>query len=199
MEYYDTQALGIFLLKNPIIKQDLLYDEYGKEDPLSLEMKDLGSGGIFMNYLVSSGTDSFIISRNGELIAGMAHLYAYDFKLLYEILLRNGFSDIRERNFCESEIDELTEPLHPVGEPPIWVNESEWKRPQGVTGFDRDPAHLLIVEARKNQKVCNLTKNRVELLLLSRNISFIPFLYTFLTIIIAKLSLFPVNILKKYM
>ena len=44
---------------------------------------DLGIGGMFMNFIVSPGQDTALFNRNlDEFIAGYAHLYSYDYKML---------------------------------------------------------------------------------------------------------------------
>ncbi len=111
---------------------------------------DLGPGGEFMNFIVSPGSDSLLLSRTGECIGGYAHLYAYDFEMLKALLERNGFGDVRRCSFLESRYAEFDEPLHAIGAAPEWQNEKDWPdRSAGLTGFDRDPLTSLIIEAVK--------------------------------------------------
>jgi SAM-dependent methyltransferase len=134
------------------------FDELRGED--GTIRSDLSFGGMFMNFVVSGGSDMFAISRNGECIGGYAHVYAYDFEMLRILLERHGFGNVRRRGFLESERSEFREPLHPVGSPAIWTRESEWTdRSRGLTGFDRDPESSLIVEAVKIKRVSFTAQN----------------------------------------
>jgi hypothetical protein len=111
---------------------------------------DLGLGGQLMNFLVSPGADSLLLSRAGECVGGYAHVYAYDFTMLRLLLERHGFADVRRCGFLESRYPELREPLHAAGAPPEWRPVVEWwGRAEGITGFDRNPLTSLIVEAVK--------------------------------------------------
>lgn len=129
-----------------------LFDRFVREDPTI--RRDLGLGGMLMNFIVSPGADNLLFSRNGECIGGYAHIYSYDFDMLCRLLERHGFSDIQRRGFCESDHAEFREPLHPIGAPCDWRPLIEWgDRSQGITGFDRNPLTSLIVEARKARRV----------------------------------------------
>jgi hypothetical protein len=129
-----------------------LFDRFVEEDPTI--RRDLGLGGMLVNFIVSPGTDNLLFSRNGECIGGYAHLYSYDFEMVRRLLERHGFADIRRRGFCESDYAEFREPLHPIGAAPRWIPLSDWgSRSEGITGFDRNPLTSLIVEARKAQHV----------------------------------------------
>ncbi len=103
--------------------------------------RDLGLGGMLMNFIVSPGADTLLFSRNGECVGGYAHVYAYDFPMLKTLLERHGFSDVREMSFCESSYSELTEPLHALS--------VEGSSTLAMTGFDKNPLTSLFVEARK--------------------------------------------------
>ncbi len=51
--------------------------------------KDLGLGGMFMNFIVSPGQDTILVDRNlNKFIAGYAHLYSYDFKMMKILLIK---------------------------------------------------------------------------------------------------------------
>jgi len=132
--------------------------------------RDLGLGGMFMNFIVSPGQDNILLDRNlSEFIGGYAHLYAYDFEMLKILLKDCGFSDIQQKEFCDSSISELREPLHVEGLEPKWQNlNQKFYKKHGlihkykdghyninftITGFDRDPLTSLIVEAKKSRKV----------------------------------------------
>ena len=129
-----------------------LFDRFVREDPTI--RRDLGLGGMLMNFIVSPGADNLLFSRNGECIGGYARIYSYDFDMLCRLLERYGFSDIQRRGFCESDHAEFREPLHPIGAPCDWRPLIEWgDRSQGITGFDRNPLTSLIVEARKARRV----------------------------------------------
>lgn len=128
---------------------------------------DLGYGGFFMNFIVSPGQDTALLNRNlDKFIGGYGHIYAYDFKMLEILLKRCGFDDIRQKDFCDSSVPELREPLHVEGLPPVWnILNQDFYNKHGlihkyengkynisfsITGFDRDPDTSLIVEARKS-------------------------------------------------
>jgi len=127
---------------------------------------DLGLGGSFMNFVVSPGQDTILLNRGlTEFIAGYAHLYVYDFKMLQTILTQLGFENCIESGFCQSEIPEMREPLHVDSLPAVWQNFNQdlYKRNNlrhemidgvyhinfKVAGFDRDPLTSLIVECKK--------------------------------------------------
>lgn len=111
---------------------------------------DLGFGGSLVNFIVSGGSDMLMFSRNGDCIGGYGHIFSYDFEMLQTLLERHGFGNVRKCGFLDSAHPEFREPLHPVSAPPRWSNEPLWgDRSQGMTGFDRDPASSLIVEAFK--------------------------------------------------
>lgn len=111
---------------------------------------DLGWGGAFVNYVVSPGNDSLLISRNGELIAGYGHVYLFDFAMLETLLRKHGFTGVKRCGFLESSLADFAEPLHPDTEPAVWKDEQTWRRPfTSTSGFDRDPVTSLIVEAEK--------------------------------------------------
>lgn len=129
---------------------------------------DLGFGGMLANFIVSPGQDTALFNRDlTEFIGGYAHLYLYDFKMLNILLGKHGFKDIKQMPFCESEINDFKEPLHVEGFPPVWQNINrefyskhnlihEYKNGTyhinfKFTGFDRNPVHSLIVEAKKEK------------------------------------------------
>jgi len=141
-----------------IEKNGASFDELLAEDKTI--RTDLGFGGMFVNFIVSGGSDMLVLSRNGECIGGYAHIYAYDFDMLRILLRRHGFGDIRRCGFLESSCPEFHEPLHPIGSPGVWVREPDWAdRSLGLTGFDRDPQSSLIVEAVKVENVPFVARN----------------------------------------
>ena len=130
---------------------------------------DIGLGGTFMNFIVSPGQDTALLSRDlSTLIAGYAHLYSYDYKMLSTILQSLGF-ETRQAVFNDSVLDEMKTPLHVVGLKSEWqdLNQEFYARNDlvhrlvdgkyeinfKVSGFDRDPLTSLIVEARKSFEV----------------------------------------------
>lgn len=129
---------------------------------------DLGMGGTFMNFIVSSGQDTALFTRTlDRFISGYAHLYCYDFEMLKLLFSWSGFTDIQQKEFCQSDLEDFKEPLHVESLPPVWedMNKDFYKRHNlthyydendkqyhidfTVTGFDRDPLTSLIVECRK--------------------------------------------------
>lgn len=133
---------------------------------------DLGFGGMFMNFIVSPGQDTALFDRGlSGFIAGYAHLYAYDFEMLKALFARTGFGISEQKGFCESDLEDYSEPLHVVGLDPVWqdLNQDFYKANRlvhkydpvegrydinfKVTGFDRDPLTSLIIEATKTEDI----------------------------------------------
>ena len=82
---------------------------------------DLNYGGYFMSFLSSPGQDTALFNRSlTEFIGGLAHVYLYDFEMLKILLERYGFSQVEEKNFCESSLKEFEEPLHVEGMEAKW-------------------------------------------------------------------------------
>lgn len=153
------------------VEQDKsFFDDALKEDE-NLRT-DLGFGGMFMNCVVSPGQDTALFNRQlTEFISGYAHLYLYDFEMLKILLERCGFHCVMKKEFGDSEVAELREPLHVVGMKPVWQNfnkdfyknnnlvhhydpkDGKYHINFNVTGFDRDPLTSLIVEARKKESI----------------------------------------------
>ncbi len=138
---------------------------------------DLGFGGKFMNFLVSPGQDTVLLNRDlNKFIAGYAHLYSYDYHMLAIMLDRLGYTP-RQVKFCESNIKELTEPLHVIGLDPVWqsfnqnfyarnglihkLSEGKYEINFRVSGFDRDPYTSLIIEATKQTYVNKVEANKI--------------------------------------
>lgn len=130
---------------------------------------DLGLGGTFMNFIVSPGQDTALLSRDlGTFIAGYAHLYSYDYQMLSTILQSLGF-ETRQAAFNDSVLEEMRIPLHVVGFEEVWHDlnqkfysendlvhrlvDGKYEINFKVSGFDRDPLTSLIVEARKSFEV----------------------------------------------
>jgi len=136
---------------------------------------DLGNGGKLMNLFVSAGQDTALFNNTlTEFIAGYAHIYLYDFEMLKILLERYGFYDVKQKQFCESELEDYREPLHVEGFEPIWqnLNQDFYKKHNltnkynpdkksyetnfVLTGFDRNPVMSLIVEAKKETNKTDL-------------------------------------------
>jgi radical SAM superfamily enzyme YgiQ (UPF0313 family) len=132
--------------------------------------EDLGYGGVFMNFMISSGQDTILLNRNmTEFLGGYAHLYSYDFEMLKILLSSCGFGLIEQKEFCESSIPDFNIPLHVKGLKPEWhpFNKEFCKKNNLIheykdgnyninfktTGFDKTPIESLIVEAKKIREV----------------------------------------------
>lgn len=132
---------------------------------------DLGLGGTFMNFIISPGQDTALFNRSlTEFIGGYGHVYLYDFEMLKTLLERYGFK-AEQKKFCESNIQDFSEPLHIEGMDSVWVDlnqeffqkhnlihhynekEKKYETNFAITGFDRDPIASLIVEAKKIRDV----------------------------------------------
>ena len=133
---------------------------------------DLAFGGTFMNFVISAGQDTAVFNNQlDEFIGGYAHIYLYDFEMLKILLEKYGFYDIKEKKFCESDIEDFEEPLHVEGMSPQWenLNQEFYKKNNlinkyseknhkyennfSLTGFDRSPVMSLIIEAKKKENV----------------------------------------------
>ena len=150
------------------VENDKDFFELAKKEDETVRT-DLGVGGMFMNFIVSPGQDTALLNRDlNKFVAGYAHLYSYDYDMLAIMLERLGYAP-RQVKFGESNINELTEPLHVVGLDPIWQNFNQdfysknsliHKMTNGkyeinfnTTGFDRNPLTSLIIEATKKLHV----------------------------------------------
>lgn len=163
------------IAKAYVEKDESFFRQAKKEDETN--RTDLGFGGMFMNFIVSSGQDTVLLNRDlNEFVAGYAHLYGYDYEMLAAMLNQLGY-DPEKVKFCESEIEELREPLHVLGLEPIWQNLNQdfyskngliHKMTNGkyeinfkTTGFDRNPLTSLIIEATKKSHVNKESANKI--------------------------------------
>ena len=141
--------------------------------------KDLGIGGMFMNFIVSPGQDTILLNRDlNKFIAGYAHLYSYDFTMMKILLSKCGFKEIRKKNFCQSKIKDFRVPCHILGKKPTYknLNNKFYKKNKLIheykngkyninfkfTGFDKDPLTSLIIEAKKNYYKPISKKNNIN-------------------------------------
>jgi len=166
---------GILRILTPDLKKiatayannDVAFFEQALDEDENIR-KDLGFGGMLMNFIVSPGQDTALFSRTLDtFIAGYAHIYSYDFDMLNILLTQAGFGSIEQKKFCDSACSDISEPLHVSTLPPVWENmNSAFYKKHGlthyydtekkkyiidflVTGFDRDPLTSLIIESRK--------------------------------------------------
>jgi len=157
------------------VNKDDAFFKVAKEEDESIR-QDLGYGGMMMNFLISPGQDTVMLTRDlKEFVGGYAHHYSYDLEMMSLLLKKCGFDPIIRSDFCGSHIEELKEPYHIKGLDPKWepLNQDFYKKHKLVheykdgkytinfqtTGFDRDPHTSLIVEARK---VKHVSKDQVE-------------------------------------
>lgn len=139
--------------------------------------KDLGLGGMLMNFIVSPGQDTVLLDRNlKRFITGIAHIYLYDYEMLKIILKDCGFVS-RKAKFNDSSIKEMRVPLHVSGLEKKWQNlNQKFYKKNGLThiykngkyninfdttGFDRDPLSSLIIEAKKVSNVSKAKLNKI--------------------------------------
>ena len=159
---------NLAVIAKAYVEKDEDFFELAKKEDETIRT-DLGVGGMFMNFIVSPGQDTALLNRDlNKFVAGYAHLYSYDYDMLAIMLERLGYAP-RQVKFGESNINELTEPLHVVGLDPIWQNFNQdfysknsliHKMTNGkyeinfnTTGFDRNPLTSLIIEATKMSHV----------------------------------------------
>ena len=159
---------NLAVIAKAYVEKDEDFFELAKKEDETIRT-DLGVGGMFMNFIVSPGQDTALLNRDlNKFVAGYAHLYSYDYDMLAIMLERLGYAP-RQVKFGESNINELTEPLHVVGLDPIWQNFNQdfysknsliHKMTNGkyeinfnTTGFDRNPLTSLIIEATKKLHV----------------------------------------------
>lgn len=166
----------LYKITKGYVERDYEYLEKLREESGKVRT-DLGYGGTIMNMIISPGQDSALFSSDlTEFVGGYAHVYLYDYEMLKILLERYGFHEVRERKFCESELEDYHEPLHVDGMEPVWQNLNQefyqkhnlihrydkTKRKYDtnfvLTGFDRSPMMSLIVEAKKSHSV-----DRVEI------------------------------------
>jgi len=147
------------------VKKDKKFFKKAIDEDHSIR-KDLGFGGMFMNFIVSPGQDTVLLDRNlKNFIAGYAHLYAYDFDMMKILLNKCGFQSVKKKIFCESKISDFNIPCHILGKNKKYenLNNKFYKKNKLVhqykngkykinfkfTGFDKDPVTSLIIEAKK--------------------------------------------------
>ena len=163
------------IAKAYVAKDDDFFRKAKKEDETI--RTDLGFGGMFMNFVVSPGQDTALFNRDlNQFVAGYAHLYSYDYEMLATLLDHVGYIP-RQAKFGESDIEELREPLHVIGQKPIWQNLNQdfyskngliHKMTNGkyeinfkTTGFDRNPLTSLVIEATKKSYVNKESANEI--------------------------------------
>lgn len=160
------------------VKKDKNFFKVARDEDHSIRT-DLGYGGMFLNFIVSPGQDTALISRDlKNFIAGYAHLYAYDFQMMKTLLKLSGFSNIKKMKFCESKIIDFKEPCHILGRSKKYnnLNNKFYKKNNLIheyrngkytinfkfSGFDKDPKTSLIVEAKKNKYIKINKKNDIN-------------------------------------
>lgn len=161
------------------VKKDWKFFKKAKEEDHSIRT-DLGLGGMFVNFIVSTGQDTALLNRNlNKFISGYAHLYAYDFEMMKILLKKTGFKSIKKMHFCKSEIKDFTEPCHILGLSKKYSNLNnkfykknnlihEYKKGKyninfKFSGFDKDPLTSLIIEAKKNKYIKLKVSNDINL------------------------------------
>lgn len=164
------------LIAKAYVNKDEAFFQKAKEEDESLRT-DLGFGGMMMNFIVSPGQDTALLDRSlRKFIAGYAHLYSYDYAMLAIIMDKLGFLP-RQAGFCESEVPEMTEPLHVLGLESKWQNmnqqfyaknnlvhrlvDGKYEINFQITGFDRDPLTSLIIEAKKIKYIDKISANQI--------------------------------------
>ncbi len=158
------------------VEQDEQFFQLLRDEDESIRT-DLGLGGMLMNFIVSPGQDTVLLNRSlDKFIAGYAHVYSYDYEMLKIILSKLGFRP-RKVGFCESNVSELTEPLHVIGMEAKWQSfnqnfylnnglvhkmiDGKYEINFKTTGFDRDPNTSLIIEAVKQTHVSHQTADQI--------------------------------------
>jgi predicted SAM-dependent methyltransferase len=133
-------------------------DEAHFKRPYVHAAEHLGIGSMFMNVVITPGHDVMLMSRElDELIGVYAHTYGYDFEMMKTYLEKWGFEDVKQSDYCTSELEELQEEQHIVYKNEKFVIDDEsvrkyvGKDPENcyISGFDNNPGYSLYVEARK--------------------------------------------------
>jgi len=94
----------------------------------------LGPAQALLGFLYSPGFDNYLIdSSRSNIIGGYAHVFCYDFELLYNLLDYYGFVNIERKEYDDSRI-----------------SENRFLR---ISKYDNDKEHSLIIECIKNNYV----------------------------------------------
>ena len=158
--------------------KDKSFFKIAKKENHSLR-QDLGYGGMLANIIVAPGQDTVLMDRElKSFVGGYAHIYGYDFKMLQIILKKTGYYQIKKKNFCQSKIKDLREPLHVMGKPARYYNlNNEYYKKKNlihkyskggytvnfkITGFDKLPHTSLIIEAKKKTHIKVTKKNNLN-------------------------------------
>ncbi len=161
------------------VKKDKNFFKKALDEDHSIR-RDLGYGGMLMNFIVSPGQDTILIDRNlKKFIAGYAHLYAYDFDMMKALLKKCGFKSITKKKFCDSSIPDFRIPCHIYGKSKKYNNlnnkfykknnlihtykNGKYKINFKFSGFDKDPLTSLIIEAKKDKFIKIKKKNNINL------------------------------------
>jgi hypothetical protein len=182
MKYGSTIRIlvpNLYKIAKAYVKKDKNFFKKALDEDHSIR-KDLGLGGMFMNFVVSPGQDTILVNRDvDKFISGYAHLYSYDFNMMKILLKKCGFNCVQEKKFCKSKIKDFNTPCHILGKKPIYknLNNKFYKKNKLIhsykngkyeinfkfTGFDKDPLTSLIIEAKKLKYIKINKKNNINL------------------------------------
>lgn len=119
----------------------------------------LGIGASFLRLVISPGHQTIAFSREmDEIFGGYAHLYAYDFTMMKQLLEKWGFGEVKESAPGKSAIPELRTFQHVVHDGKAYSRADEFvrsggylksERPWHYAGFDKSSETQLAVEAVK--------------------------------------------------
>jgi len=129
----------------------------------------LGIGASFLRLVISPGHQTIAFSREmDEIFGGYAHLYAYDFTMMKNLLEKWGFGEVKESAPGGSSIPELRTFQHMVHDGKVYSRSDEFVRsdkylesgrPWHYAGFDKSSKTQLAVEAVKvRNEVYNFDK-----------------------------------------
>jgi len=169
---------NLFKIAKAYVEKDKNFFKKALKEDHSIR-KDLGLGGMFMNFIVSPGQDTILMNRDvNQFISGYAHLYSYDFRMMKILLNKCGFNSVQEKNFCNSKIKDFNIPCHILGKKPVYknLNNEFYKKNKLIhkykngkyeinfkfTGFDKDPLTSLIIEAKKIKYIKINKKNNIN-------------------------------------
>lgn len=123
---------------------------------------EFGIGASFMRLMISPGSQTLAISREyDEVIGGYAHLYCFDYEIMYKLLKKWGFGKIKESKPGKSSVKELRKnqyvlcngKRYSVNDNFVKSGKFKEEKNWSFGGFDKAWNNQLVVEAIKIKNV----------------------------------------------